>query len=111
MGRRTKLSIGKPGCPGTYGVGCSNLPIWNPGDAFLLDSGISGHGVSWPCDDAVLLHLQYAFGAGISSIALRRGHARFERRLIRIHDRVDVRNQHVCDGAGDEGGVGLEYSL
>ena len=48
---------------------------------------------------------------GYLQLALRRGDARIERHLLRIHDRADVGHQYVCDGIGDEGGSGLEHSL
>ena len=32
-------------------------------------------------------------------------------RVIRLHDGVHVRRQHVCHGGGDEGGAGLEHPL
>jgi hypothetical protein len=51
---------------------------------------------------------QDALGAGVSEIALRRRRAGLVGGVLRVHDGADERRQHVLDGAGDEGGAGLE---
>ena len=47
-------------------------------------------------------YLQLRFGEGARGAL---------RRLVRVHDRADVRRQHVLHGAGDEGRAGLEHQL
>ena len=61
--------------------------------------------------DAVLLHFQNPFGAGIFEIALWRTQPRSVRGLIRLHDRADERRQHVCHGQGhaDRAGMGHQF--
>ena len=61
--------------------------------------------------DAVLLHFQNPFGAGIFEAAVRRTQPRPVRNFVRIHDRADERRQHVRHGEGhaDCAGMGHQF--
>src|SRR5215469_1390846 len=103
MDSRSQLSVGEPGIAGTHGVGSRSLSVRHPGNALVLDWRDPGDALPGAGDDAVLLHLQNAFGAGILEAALRRSGANAVIGFVRLHDGADERHQYVLDGTGDEG--------
>ena len=111
---RRRLFPGRPGNDGLGGrasflsanLGSLELMGWagfrlsvrHSGDALVLDRRHSGDAVPRHGDDAFLLHLQDAFGSGISEVAFRRTQPRAVRGFVRVHDRADERHQHVLHG-------------
>ena len=89
----------------------NRLPVWHHGRALVLDRRNPRHGVSGYRDDALLLHFQNAFRAGLPSTALRTRSQCPQRHHLRFHDHSDVGREHVRHGSCDAGGVGLEHSL
>ena len=72
LDRRTELPVRQPRLAGTDGMGGGGLPVRHPGDALVLDWRDPGDAVPGAGDDAVLLHLQDALGAGLPEAAFRR---------------------------------------
>ena len=70
------------------------------------DALFSGHR-----DDAVLLHLAHALGAGLLEAAVRRVVTRPVRYQLRLNDCPDERHQHVFHGAGDAHHTRLGHQL
>src|SRR6266446_1966267 len=99
------------GFTGIARLGGFFLSIRNPCSALVLDRRDSRNAVSRHRDDAVLLHIENAFGAWLPATALWKSGKRLERGVVRLHDHSDVRREHVCDGQSDAGGAGLEHPL
>ncbi len=92
-------------------MGGVRVPVRDPGDALVLDRRNSGDALPGHRDDAVLLHLEDALGAGVSAVAVWRGCTRAGGDLVCVHDHPDVRREHVRDGAGNEGHPWVGHQL
>src|SRR5262245_26119781 len=90
-------------------MGGCGLSVRHSGDTLVLDWRDSRDALPRRCDDAVLLHLQDAFGAWLSETPLWRVEPCAVGRQLCVHDGADERDQYVLDGAGDEGSDWLEY--
>ena len=96
------------------GLGGLRLPInfdvlrprTGTGSAFHSRDAIPRHR-----DDALLLHFEGQLGSRLSASSLRRRHPSALGHQLRLHDHPDERGQYVLDGAGDEGGAGMEPEL
>ena len=111
LGCRAQFSFRQSGRARIDGLGGVGLSVRHSGHALVLDRRHSGDAFPRAGHDAVLLHFQNPFGAGLFEIALWRTQPRSVRDLIRVHDRADERRQHVCHGEGHADRPGMGYQL
>src|ERR1700733_9749003 len=84
-------------------MGRRSLSIWHSGYTLVLDRRYPSHALPWHCDDAVLLHLEDAFGSWVSPAAVWRGGSWSQRGKFWTHDRTHERREYVLDGSCHEG--------
>src|SRR5260370_13676644 len=95
VGSGAELSFGQSGFTGIARLGGFFLSIRNPCSALVLDRRDSRNAVSRHRDDAVLLHIENAFGAWLPATALWKSGTRLERGVVRLYDHSYVRRDHV----------------
>ncbi len=98
VGRRPQFSFRESGRARADGMGGLGLSVRHSGHALVLDRRHSRDAVSRAGDDAVLLHFENPFGAGISQTAFRRAQPRYFGDFVCFHDRADERRQYVRHG-------------
>src|SRR5439155_1097098 len=108
LGDRARVHPGEPRRTGSDRDGCLGRQVRDRDESLLLGGRDPRDGVRGTLHDAVLLRLARPVRPRVSEAAVRREDAGRERRLIRRHDRVLVRDLPVRDGEAAQSAAGME---